>query len=238
MKQTLLACLLALAAAVQLPAHGAGLRWAAASSSASQLAAATSPLPAGKTLGAQDTFKLGSLPGAQVTIASTHPRLKHRLAAGQEAGQPGSSPVAYLDAAGAFNPEAANLPAELAITLRRPAAPLGRRTYRTRLVRTGRFTTRREAVEILTCTYAGPLVLAQLPAAEAAPAQVLAGPGYDPAVALRPLALTQEAVLHLCGDRAPQVLAYARLYNLHFQQADEVARLLDYYNRIAVAVNE
>jgi len=26
------------------------------------------------------------------------------------------------------------------------------------------------------------------------------------------------------------------LYNLHFQQAEEVARLLDYYNRIAVVV--
>jgi hypothetical protein len=41
-------------------------------------------------------------------------------------------------------------------------------------------------------------------------------------------------VLHLCGDRAPQVRAYAMRYDLHFKQADEVARLLDYYNRIAM----
>lgn len=110
---------------------------------------------------------------------------------------------------------------------------MGRRVYRTRLLRTGYFGTRREAVEILTCTYAGPLVLALLPATAAAPAQLLAGPGYDPAVALRPLALTQEAVLRLCGDCAPQVLAYAHHYDLHFQQAEEVARMLDFHNRIA-----
>jgi hypothetical protein len=40
-------------------------------------------------------------------------------------------------------------------------------------------------------------------------------------------------VLRLCGDRAPQVRAYAMRYDLHFEQADEVARLFDYYNRIA-----
>ncbi|RYY11511.1 MAG: hypothetical protein EOO36_18900 [Cytophagaceae bacterium] len=137
-----------------------------------------------------------------------------------------------------FDPKTANIPAALAITLRRPAAPLGRRSYRTRLVRTGHWASRREAVEILTCTYAGPLVLALLPATAATPAQVLAGPGYDPTAPLRPLELTQAAVLHLCGDRAPQVQAYAMLYNLHFQQAPDVARLLDYYNRIAVTVNE
>jgi hypothetical protein len=134
-------------------------------------------------------------------------------------------------------PEATELNAEaaaLANPFRRPEAPLGRRVYRTRLVRTGRWASKPEAVEILTCTYAGPLVLAQLPATATAPSQVLAGPGYDPVTPLRPLELTQEAVLHLCGDRAPQVRAYAMRYDLHFQQADEVARLLDYYNRIAV----
>lgn len=132
------------------------------------------------------------------------------------------------------NPETADLPAELAIALRRPAAPLGRRRFSTRLVRTGRWSTRREAVESLTCTDAGPLVLARLPATATTPAQLLAGPGYDKSVALRPLELTQEAVLHLCGARTAQVRAYAMLYNLRFEQVDDVARLLDYYNRLAV----
>lgn len=131
-------------------------------------------------------------------------------------------------------PESATLPADLALTLRRPAAPLGKRRFRTRLVRMGRWHSSREAVESLTCTDTGPLVLARLPAMATTPAQVLAGPGYDQTVPLRPLELSQEAVLRLCGERARQVRAYAMLYNLHFEEADDVARLLDYYNRIAV----
>lgn len=131
-------------------------------------------------------------------------------------------------------PETADLPATLALTLRHPATPLGKRRFRTRLVRTSRWGTRREAVESLTCTDTGPLVLALLSATATTPAQVLAGPGYDQTIPLRPLELTQAAVLRLCGERAAQVRAYAMLYNLHFEQANEVARLLDYYNRIAV----
>ncbi|RYY17490.1 MAG: hypothetical protein EOO36_09635 [Cytophagaceae bacterium] len=232
MKQTLLAGLLVMVAAAQLPARGAELGWVAASSG-DQLAA-RSARPTGDTLAGQDTAKLNQARGAQLTIASAHPRFQPWPAAKPEAELPDRQPAGVLNEAGEFDLEAANLPATLAITLRRPAAPLGRHTYRTRRVRTGLFTSRREAVEILTCTYAGPLVLAQLPATAAAPVQLLAGPGYDQAVALRPLALTQKAVLHLCGPHAPQVLAYARLYNLHFQQAADVARLLDFYNRIAV----
>jgi hypothetical protein len=131
-------------------------------------------------------------------------------------------------------PETADLPVSLALTLRRPAAPLGHQRFRTRLVRTGRWSTRREPVESLTCTDTGPLVLALLAATSTSPAQVLAGPGYDKHVALCPLELTQAAVLRLCGERAAQVRAYAMLYNLHFEQLTDVARLLDYYNRIAV----
>jgi hypothetical protein len=131
-------------------------------------------------------------------------------------------------------PETAKLPAALALTLRRPNAPLGKHRFRTRLVRTGRWSTRREPVESLTCTDTGPLVLALLSATATTPALVLAGPGYDQTVALRPLELTQAAVLQLCGERASQVRAYAMLYNLHFEQANDVARMLDYYNRIAV----
>lgn len=89
-------------------------------------------------------------------------------------------------------------------------------------------------VESLTCTDTGPLVLARLPATATIPAQMLAGPGYDRTAPLCPLELTQAAVLRLCGERARQVRAYAMLYDLHFDQAAEVARLLDYYNRLAV----
>ncbi|HET9504398.1 MAG TPA: hypothetical protein VFO93_12725 [Hymenobacter sp.] len=179
---------------------------------------------------AQDTAKVGAkrrATGSQLTIAAAQLR---DLIASAEMAAP-EPPTTTTDPAEATEPNAEA--AALTSTFRRPEAPMGRRVYRTRLLRTGYFTTRREAVEILTCTYAGPLVLAQLPATAAAPAQLLAGPGYDPAVALRPLPLTQEAVLRLCGDRAPQVLAYARYYDLHFQQAEEVARMFDYYNRIA-----
>jgi hypothetical protein len=188
---------------------------------------------------AQDTIRTKNRDlrtSSLLLIASTHLLPAARGLGEQEVEQPGSSEAVVLDGAGEFDPEKANLPAGLAIALRRPAAPLGRRVFRTRLVRTGRWASRSESVEILTCTYAGPLVLAQLPATAATSSQLLAGPGYDPSTPLRPLELTQEAVLRLCGDRAPQVRAYAMLYNLHFQQADEVARLLDYYNRIAATV--
>jgi hypothetical protein len=181
---------------------------------------------------AQDTTKTGARQPAmrsQATIAATQ---LHNISALVE------MPTSELPAAETAAPaEASELNAEaaaLANPFRRPEAPLGRRVYRTRLVRTGRWASKAEAVEILTCTYAGPLVLAQLPATATTPSQVLAGPGYDPTTPLRPLDLTQEAVLRLCGDRAPQVRAYAMRYDLHFQQADEVARLFDYYNRIAV----
>ena len=185
---------------------------------------------------AQDTAK-GSgrlLTSSQLSIAAAWPRIAPSPANTQELVQPNSTESVSTEETTGFNPETANLPGNLAITLRRPAAPLGRRTFRTRLVRTSRWASHSESVEILTCTYAGPLVLAQLPATGATPAQVVAGPGNDPSAPLRPLELTQDAVLRLCGDHAPQVRAYAMLYDLHFQQANEVARLLDYYNRIAI----
>ncbi|RZK97916.1 MAG: hypothetical protein EOO62_27275 [Hymenobacter sp.] len=235
MIRTLLVGLLALAALSQAQGHnGRAEEAAGASASKSQLAPGTRSLPTSHVLFAQDTSKLGSgrsLHSAQVTFASAHLPGSLRPPGAPEAVEPSSATEAPE-----FDPETADISAALAITLRRPAAPLGRRNYRTRLVRTGHWASRREAVEILTCTYAGPLVLALLPATDATPSQVLAGPGYDLNTPLRPLELTQAAVLRLCGDRAPQVQAYAMLYNLHYQQATEVARLLDYYNRIAVVV--
>ncbi|MGI4864728.1 MAG: hypothetical protein ACRYFZ_12460 [Janthinobacterium lividum] len=239
MIQTLLVGLLALVAGSQAQGYSSRAGAAAtAGSSKSQLVEAR-PLPTGKALAGQDTSKFGRLSGGhQSAFASARPQIGQRLLSLPKVEQFANAAVDSLGEAPEFDPETANIPAALAITLRRPVAPLGRRNYRTRLVRTSRWVSRREAVEILTCTYAGPLVLALLPATTAAPSQVLAGPGYDPETPLRPLELTQAAVLCLCGDRAPQVRAYAMLYNLHFQQAEEVARLLDYYNRIAVAVNE
>lgn len=178
--------------------------------------------PAPHARPAQDTTKANRLAtGLQLTIAAAQ---LHSLGDLAEASAPEQPAPA----------EAAEANADLASTLRRPEAPMGRRVFRTRLVRVGHWASRPEAVEILTSTYAGPLVLALLPATAATPSQLFAGPGYDPTTPLRPLALTQEAVLRLCGDRAPQVRAYAMRYDLHFHQADEVGRLLDYYNRIAV----
>ena len=121
--------------------------------------------------------------------------------------------------------------------LKAPAAPLGPQRFRSRLIRTNRHA-QPEVVEILTCTEAGPLVLALLPASSSTPAQVLAGAGHDRTQPLRPLELTQAAVLRLCGNRAAQVRAYAMTYDLHFQQATDVARMLDYFNRLAVVVKD
>jgi len=238
MSKAFSACLLALALGCQAQAHGTiasharsidGLHSVDFQDKKTVFCSAARP--------AQDTTKASPkrlLTASQVTLAARFQPASTQVET--PAPVPAGSAEATEPAGTEFDLETANLPDALAITLRRPEAPLGRRVFRTRLVRTGRWASHPEAVEILTCTYAGPLVLAQFPATAATPSQLLAGPGYDPATPLRPLALTQEAVLRLCGDRAPQVRAYAMLYNLHFQQAEEVARLLDYYNRIAVVV--
>jgi hypothetical protein len=234
MTTALPACLLLLALGFKAQAHG-NLFGEVAKTNVALVLPAPSAWPAQDTTKA--TAKRLSME-AQLTVAIVRPQGAIGLVEEITAVAP-DRPESTPSAEGTdFNPETANLPADLAVTLRRPAAPMGRRTYRTRLVRTGRWASKPEAVEILTCTYAGPLVLAQLPATATTPSQLLAGPGYDTTTPLRPLSLTQEAVLRLCGDRAPQVRAYAMLYNLHFEQADEVARLFDYYNRIAVVASK
>ncbi|RZK32089.1 MAG: hypothetical protein EOO63_02390 [Hymenobacter sp.] len=182
-------------------------------------------------------FELGSLRlvgDYQLAPQKQQDQPSQDSAAAQLLAQADDTEAASLHEIRELYPEMADLPAALALTLRRPMAPLGKRRFRTRLVRTGRWTTRRESVESLTCTDTGPLVLALLAATASTPALVLAGPGYDQSVPLRPLELTPAAVLRLCGERAAQVRAYAMLYNLHFEQTADVARLLDYYNRIAV----
>ena len=114
----------------------------------------------------------------------------------------------------------------------------GVRRYRVRLVQEGKQGTRREAVEILTSIDSGPLLLAWLPivAEPAGLAQVLvAGPGTATTEPLRPLELTEAAVLRLCGSRANEVRTFASAHHLRFDQPAEVAKLFDYYNRVAVA---
>ena len=115
------------------------------------------------------------------------------------------------------------------------------RRFRPRLVRDGGVGgTRREFIEVLTTLDGGPLVLgwvySPVPAeAAGAPLQTLvAGPGYAGSEALRPLELTQAAVSRLFGKRADQVRTFATSENLHYDQPADVARLVDYFNRVAV----
>lgn len=116
--------------------------------------------------------------------------------------------------------------------------PATLRRYRPRLVAESH---QREAVQILTGTEAGPLVLAWLPLllpGTQTPGQVLlAGYGRDAIQPLRPLCSTEADVLRLLGSRAEKVQAFARINNLHFCAPSEVAQLLDYYNQLtAIAV--
>ncbi len=118
------------------------------------------------------------------------------------------------------------------------------RRFRPRLVREGSLGARREFVEVLTTLEGGPLLLAWVytaPPADAGsstPLPVLvAGPGFgattDP---LRPLELSQAAVLKLFGGRAEEIRAYASTEKLSFEQAADVARMVDHFNRVAVMI--
>ena len=115
-----------------------------------------------------------------------------------------------------------------------PVGPAGPRRFRASLVQGGRWSTRPEIVEILTCTEAGALVLAVLPPSTTGSQQAVVGSGPSRTEPMRPLELTRAAVLNLFGNRAPQVHAFAMTYDLHFEQAADVARMCDYFNRLAV----
>ncbi|MDO7884987.1 hypothetical protein [Hymenobacter cheonanensis] len=118
------------------------------------------------------------------------------------------------------------------------AATPGVRRYRARLVQEGKQGARREAVEVLTSIDSGPLLLAWLPVATepAGLSQVLvAGSGTASTEPLRPLDLTEAAVLRLCGSRSAEVRTFASTRHLRYDQPAEVAKMLDYYNRVAVA---
>lgn len=119
---------------------------------------------------------------------------------------------------------------------------VGLRRFRPRLVKEGAAGTRREFVEVLTTVDAGPLLLAWLYAsgADATAGRLslipllLVGPGNDPNEPLRPIELNESAVLHLFGARASDVRAFAMTHNLRYDQPNDVARMVDRYNRVAV----
>jgi len=124
-----------------------------------------------------------------------------------------------------------------------PEHPL--RRFRPRLVKEGLTgPARRDFVEVLTAVDAGPLLLAWLYPPGPDPdkigrrpliQQLMAGPGVGGDEPLRPLALNQAEVLRLFGKRAEEVRSYAAGEHLRYDQPNEVARMVDYFNRVAVA---
>lgn len=117
------------------------------------------------------------------------------------------------------------------------------RRFRPRLVKEGSAGTRREFVEVLTAIDAGPLLLAWLytvgPATPSGRRPVVptlvAGPGTPTsAEPLRLLEPAQAAILHLFGARANDVRAFVTLQHLDYTRPGDIARMMDYYNRVAV----
>lgn len=123
-----------------------------------------------------------------------------------------------------------------------PGAATAPRRFRPRLVKEGSAGQRREFVEVLTAVDAGPLLLAWLytSGADAVAGRLsmapllLVGAGNDPGEPLRPLELSQANVLRLFGKRAEAVNAYAMTKQLLYDKPTDVARMLDYFNRLAV----
>ncbi|WP_375418789.1 hypothetical protein [uncultured Hymenobacter sp.] len=118
------------------------------------------------------------------------------------------------------------------------------RRFRPRLVHEGAVEgARREFVEVLTTLDSGPLLLGWLfvpaPADAEGPACLMqllvagAGPASS-AEGLRPLELSQPAVLHLFGARAEEVRSFAAGQRLRYHRPADVARMVDYFNRVAL----
>ena len=106
--------------------------------------------------------------------------------------------------------------------------------YRTRLVQEGRQPPRPEAVEVLTATDAGPLLLGWLAQVASSGPLLVAGPGAGEEP-LHPLELSQAAVLRLCGGRAKDVQLFATTRHLRYDQPADVAQMLNHYNQLTVA---
>lgn len=116
------------------------------------------------------------------------------------------------------------------------------RRFRSRLVKEGSAGQRREFVEVLTMVDAGPLLLAWFytPGADAVAGRLstvpllLVGAGNDPAEPLRPLELSRSSVQRLFGSRAEAVNAHAITKQLLYDKPNDLARMIDYFNRLAV----
>ena len=116
------------------------------------------------------------------------------------------------------------------------------RRFRPRLVKEGAAGQRREFVEVLTAVDAGPLLLAWLytSGADAVAGRLsmapllLVGAGNDPSEPLRPLDPSRSSVQRLFGGRAEAVNAYAMTKQLLYDKPADVARMIDYFNRLAV----
>ena len=116
------------------------------------------------------------------------------------------------------------------------------RRFRPRLVKEGGAGQRREFVEVLTMVDAGPLLLAWLytSGTDAVAGRLsmapllLAGAGSNPTEPLRPLELSRPSVQRLFGSRAEVVNAYVMTKQLLYDKPLDVARMIDYFNRLAV----
>jgi hypothetical protein len=118
----------------------------------------------------------------------------------------------------------------------------GTRRFRPRLVKEGAAGMRRDFVEVLTAVDAGPLLLAWLysSGADATAGRLsfapllLVGAGNEPDEPMHTIDLSQAAVLRLFGKRDDDMRKFAEAQHLHFDQPNEVARIFDHYNRVAV----
>lgn len=116
------------------------------------------------------------------------------------------------------------------------AAP---RHYRVRLVQPAHQLATREAVQLLSGTEAGPLVLVSLPLllpGTSTPASILlAGSGRDTTQPLLPLDNRETSLRRLFNSHADQVISYAQTNQLLGCTPCDVARMLNYYNQLVIA---
>lgn len=185
------------------------------------------------TKGTYQTGYLRPLDGRRVLVIGQRYHVGQRVLQVQDSLQMDSTTYWPLAALRGFD-----LGTEDDVPLGATGAASAVRRYRVRLVQEGKQGARREAVEILTSIDSGPLLLAWLPVVPEPSGlmQVLvAGPGTASNEPLRPLELTQAAVLHLCNSRADAVRSFATTRHLRYELPTDVAKMLDYYNRIAVA---
>lgn len=123
-----------------------------------------------------------------------------------------------------------------------PGDAMPPRRFRPRLTKEGSAGQRHEFVEVLTMVDAGPLLLAWLytSGADAVAGRLsrapllLVGTGNDPTEPLRPLELNRSSVQRLFGNRAEAINAYAMTKQLLYDKPTDVARMIDYFNRLAV----